>query len=625
MIRKSLAWVNHQWNGIAPAASLNELDIKSIPSVMAVRFGQSPSDMFNVGSACTKISKRGESQVSGRQKPQASRECFHGISWRDRDRESNDLVNHIGGVFRYFIVDVVDHGSTPDVARCGRELSKKFLSHEQGLNCMSSERDMGIMSLYSATNGHHNPPQVVSEHRIIDSWSPRLEEERHMKKLPSEIEETRKVKEIFGLQEKKENCWTFFAAAAQVYGGRIHESVESVEMISSYEIRAASTRKKGFGAVFDLQSQGVCDYMHWNLGFLHVLQVIGTESIVEHKGFRTGFVWDFLKIHSVSHVILGTRGRLRTLNDMSVSWLFQMVFFSQREGCCRTVEGDRLMRVCLCVIMRVYSRVKVQRTRYYKIAIFRGNAVWWRCQIEIDSGWKHVCFGFSAWDSVVVCFGFSVHMRGKQMGLHGITVAEVLQELQVSIDISWKFWRRRINRFTITASETREETFTEDDLKACGGFRGYLKGRQTHIKSNLDLRRWNQRSSISQGLKIFQGSQGMQVILAKDDQQILQLHSFSEVVRVTRKVSGYKKKARIVTKRNRVEQVVTTGCNPEDKGYETIIINTCSRSIKSLPQLVETCLEKLVMGSSFDTREAVREYLRSITGLDDERYIERPT
>ena len=49
-----------------------------------------------------------------------------------------------------------------------------------------------------------------------------------------------------------------------------------------------------------------------------------------------------------------------------------------------------------------------------------------QCQIEIDSGWKHVCFGFSAWDSVVVCFGFSVHMRGKQMGLHGITVAEVM-------------------------------------------------------------------------------------------------------------------------------------------------------------------------------------------------------
>ncbi|KAF3487724.1 hypothetical protein F2Q69_00052523 [Brassica cretica] len=142
----------------------------------------------------------------------------------------------------------------------------------------------------------------------------------------------------------------------------------------------------------------------------------------------------------------------------------------------------------------------------------------------------------------------------------------------------------------------------------------YLKGRQTHIKSKLDLRRWNQRSSISQGLKVFQRSQGMQVIFAKDDQRILQLHSFSEIVRVTRKVSGSKKKARIVTKslwqeRNRVEQVVTTGCNPEDIGYETTVINACSRSRKSLPQLVEACLEKLVKGSSFDTREAVREYL----------------
>ena len=47
-----------------------------------------------------------------------------------RNRESYDLVNHIGGVFRYFIVDVVDPGSTPDVARCGRELGEKFLSHE---------------------------------------------------------------------------------------------------------------------------------------------------------------------------------------------------------------------------------------------------------------------------------------------------------------------------------------------------------------------------------------------------------------------------------------------------------------------------------------------------------------
>ena len=47
-------------------------------------------------------------------------------------RESNDLVNHIWGVFRYFIVDVLDHESTSDVVRCGRELGEQFLSHEQG-------------------------------------------------------------------------------------------------------------------------------------------------------------------------------------------------------------------------------------------------------------------------------------------------------------------------------------------------------------------------------------------------------------------------------------------------------------------------------------------------------------
>ncbi|CAG7885848.1 unnamed protein product, partial [Brassica rapa] len=46
------------------------------------------------------------SQVSLRHEPQASRECFHG------DIESNELVNHIRGVFQYFIVDVVDPGST---------------------------------------------------------------------------------------------------------------------------------------------------------------------------------------------------------------------------------------------------------------------------------------------------------------------------------------------------------------------------------------------------------------------------------------------------------------------------------------------------------------------------------
>ncbi|KAF3510922.1 hypothetical protein F2Q69_00004783 [Brassica cretica] len=31
------------------------------------------------------------------------------------------------GVFRYFIVDVVDPESTPDVARCGRELDERTI------------------------------------------------------------------------------------------------------------------------------------------------------------------------------------------------------------------------------------------------------------------------------------------------------------------------------------------------------------------------------------------------------------------------------------------------------------------------------------------------------------------
>lgn len=150
--------------------------------------------------------------------------------------------------------------------------------------------------------------------------------------------------------------------------------------------------------------------MHWSFGFLHILQVIGVESIVEHKGFSHWcFVWDYLKIQwgisrcswvistwyisrrwcanlwgyfsSVSHGILGTRGRLRTLNDMSVSWLFRWYSLVSVKGVAEGFERDRLMRVRLCVIMRVYSWVEVQRTRYYKAAIFRGNAVWFSKQI----------------------------------------------------------------------------------------------------------------------------------------------------------------------------------------------------------------------------------------------------
>ncbi|KAF2596969.1 hypothetical protein F2Q68_00012220 [Brassica cretica] len=570
------------------------------------------------------------------------------------------------------------------------------------------------------------------------------------------------------------------------------------------------------------------------------------------------FLWDCLKIHSVSHGILGTRGRLRTLNDMSVSWLFQMVFFSQREGCCRRVEGDRFMRLHK-FMEEGFTRLRVtHKIRWWQAASIRKkgfravldlqsqgvcdymhwslgfsegfhgvlglnlhgisvsggvliyvgiSALWyslvsvkgvaeglkeidscgyvfgvthsfllewiceneelliqgrvqlngWRCQIEIDSGWKHVCFGFYAWDSVVVCFGFSGHMRGKQMGLQGITVAEqvelsggicwqhqrfrvmfkarieskgfwfeavviqVLQELQVSIDINWKFWRRRINRFvvtitTTTTSKTEEETFTEDDLKArdgfsegfygvlglnlhgisvaggvliyvdisarwyslvsvkgvaeglkeidscgyvfgvthsfllewiceneellvqgrvrlngwrcqieidsgrkhvcfgfsawdsvvvCFGFSGHMRGKQMGLQGitverieskgfwfeavviqvlqelqvsiDISWKFWRRKISrfvvtitttttseteeetfteddlkardVFRDLRFFQRSQGMQVILAKDDQRILQLYSsFSEVLRARQKVSGCKKKTRIVTK-----------------------------------------------------------------------------
>ncbi|KAF3582985.1 hypothetical protein DY000_02033152 [Brassica cretica] len=110
---------------------------------------------------------------------------------------------------------------------------------------------------------------------------------------------------------------------------------------------------------------------------------------------------------------------------------------------------------------------------------------------------------------------------------HGCRVViQVLQELQVSIDIRWKFWRRRINRFVVTKQRRQRQRKKRSQrmISKHVMVSGYLTGRQNHIKSKLDLRRWNQRSSISQGLKVFQRSQGMQVIFAKDDQQILQLH-----------------------------------------------------------------------------------------------------
>ncbi|KAF2598149.1 hypothetical protein F2Q68_00011575 [Brassica cretica] len=153
----------------------------------------------------------------------------------------------------------------------------------------------------------------------IDSRIPRLEKERHMKKLPSEKEESQ---------------------AAQVCGGRIHKLVESVEMISSFEIRvsikfstgaricycvrrtsgthkrrwwqAASTKKRGFRAVFDLQSQGhsgTQGVSHWFcmglsedsvrdftvfLGYLYMmvflvsLKGVTSSSMCDHESLQLG-------------------------------------------------------------------------------------------------------------------------------------------------------------------------------------------------------------------------------------------------------------------------------------------------------------------------------------------------
>ncbi|KAF2576457.1 hypothetical protein F2Q70_00001246 [Brassica cretica] len=47
---------------------------------------------------------------------------------------------------------------------------------------------------------------------------------------------------------------------------------------------------------------------------------------------------------------------------------------------------------------------------------------------------------------------------------------------------------------------------------------------------------------------------------------------------------------------NRVEHDVTTGFDPQDKGYETTVNNTCSRSRKSLPQLAEACTQRRSKG-----------------------------
>ncbi|KAL0826203.1 hypothetical protein Bca101_049880 [Brassica carinata] len=75
--------------------------------------------------------------------------------------------------------------------------------------------------------------------------------------------------------------------------------------------------------------------------------------------------------------------------------------------------------------------------------------------------------------------------------------------------------------------------------------------------------------------------------------------------------------------RNHVEHVVMIGCNFEDKRYEKTDINTCSRSRKSLPQLPKECVitaRETRHKFESNTWEAVGEYLKSVTGVDDEKY-----
>ncbi|KAF3487497.1 hypothetical protein F2Q69_00053849 [Brassica cretica] len=146
-----------------------------------------------------------------------------------------------------------------------------------------------------------------------------------------------------------------FAATAQVYGGRIHESVESIEMISGYEIKVSLKFSKG----------ARISYYHCRVQGVFALDFYGIV-----RRFSEGF-----------HDVLG-------FNLPGISVASGVLIY--REGCCRRVEGNRLMRVRLCVIMRVYSWVEVQRTRSYKAAIFRGNAVWFSNQIWHMRGNKWV-------------------------------------------------------------------------------------------------------------------------------------------------------------------------------------------------------------------------------------------
>ncbi|KAF3595669.1 hypothetical protein DY000_02022104 [Brassica cretica] len=248
-----------------------------------------------------------------------------------------------------------------------------------------------------------------------------------------------------------------------------------------------------------------------------------SERRRRRRGYDDEIQWlDGLGFGEDFHSVLG-------LNQHGISVAGGVLIYvdgilSQREGCCRRVEGNRLMQVfCWDGSARtrsllVQGRVRLNRHIRENKWVYRVSRLQ---RIESKDFW---------FEAVVIL---------------------VLQKLQVG-----EIMMRDLQGMQRYFQER------EDSLKL-------------HQKGCTGLRRRSQRSSISQGHKVFQRSQGKLVILSKDDQWILQLH-----------------------RRNRVEQVVTNGCNPEEKGCETTVINTCSRSGKSLPQLVEACVSYTLEESS---------------------------
>ncbi|KAF2569892.1 hypothetical protein F2Q68_00027118 [Brassica cretica] len=269
--------------------------------------------------------------------------------------------------------------------------------------------------------------------KFIDSRSPRLEEERHMKKLRSETEESHSSME---------------AGAAQVYGGRIHNSVESVEMISSFEIVVSIKISKG---------ARMCYYVRKTL-----------DPVRDFTVFL-GYIYMIYQL--------------------------QMVFFSQHEGCCIRVEVNRLMQGS-------------------SMCDYESLQLGWICENK-----EFTCSRRSSAEHVEVqiktmyVFGFSAR---KQMGLQGITVAEGFWFETLVIQVP------QVLQGSVRESRWRSFVVDKDDVKE-----GHRKKRSQEDLNGRDGSRLKETKSKVinfSGTEVFQRSKGMQVIFAKDDQWILQLH-----------------------------------------------------------------------------------------------------